>query len=481
MHPKVIASAIGFVVAAGGAAMLVPAIYSLFVPDGTAIAFWVPSLVALVGGTGVFFLARTTGSYVSAQDVFLIVVFGWISIASAGAMPFYISGLMGPMDAFFEAMAGFTTTGASTVMTPEDVAPSLLLWRSMCQWAGGIGIVVLFVAVGPLVGLGASQLLSAEVANPIPERMTPRIRDTAKTLAFIYLGLTFGGVIALFFAGMNLFDAVNHALTTVATGGYSTRTGSVGAFDSWTIEVAITVGMLLSGANFSLYYLASQGRLKRVFGNPELRAYLAIAAIGTLIMTLSLWALDYRQSLLISFREASFQTVSLLTGTGFSAADWNGWDPLSQGLLILFMAIGGCAGSTTGGIKVIRAVLLLRHGGQQIFQMLHPQAITPLKLQDKTLSERMRIGILGFFFMYIVSLLVGTLLIALHRVPLAEAFGSVFACLNITGTFLGPVGSSEFYADLPSTAKGTLTFFMLLGRLELFTVLVILTPAFWRD
>ncbi len=480
MHPRVIASAIGFVVAAGGGAMLVPAVYSLFVPDGTTVAFWIPSLAALGLGSGLFFVTRTTNSYVSAQDVFLIVVFGWISIALAGATPFYISGLMGPMDAFFEAMAGFTTTGATTVMTPEDVAPSLLLWRSMCQWAGGIGIVVLFVAVGPLVGLGASQLLSAEVANPIPERMTPRIRDTAKTLAIIYLSLTFGGIVALSLAGMNLFDAVNHALTTVSTGGYSTRSGSISAYDSWAIELAITLGMLLSGANFSLYYLASQGRLSRALGNPELRAYLVIAAAGTLVMTVSLWALDYRQSLLLAFREALFQSASLLTGTAFASADWNGWDPLSQGLLMLFMAIGGCAGSTTGGIKVIRTILLARHGRQQIFQMLHPQAITPLKLQERTLSERMRISVLGFFFVYVLTLVAGTLILALHRIPIEDAFGAVFASLNITGTFLGPVGDPEFYANLPSTAKATLTFFMLLGRLELFTVLVILTPAFWK-
>ncbi len=460
--------------------MLIPAVYSLFVPDGTTIAFWVPSLVALAVGTTVFFLARTTDSYVSAQDVFLIVVFGWISVAAVGAVPFYLSGLMGPMDSFFEAMAGFTTTGATTVVRPEEVAPSLLLWRSMCQWAGGIGIVVLFVAVGPLVGFGASQLLSAEVANPIPERMTPRIRDTAKTLAIIYLGLTFGGIIALSLAGMSIFDAVNHSLTTVSTGGYSTRTGSIGAFDSWTIELAITVGMLLSGANFSLYYLASQGRLRRAFGNPELRAYLVIAAVGTLVMTVSLWALDYRQSLLTAFREALFQSVSLLTGTAYAAADWNAWDPLSQGLLMLFMAIGGCAGSTTGGIKVIRAILLVRHGWQQIFLMLHPQAVTPLKLQERTLPERLRIAVLGFFFVYTVTLVAGTLILALHRIPIEAAFGAVFASLNITGTFLGQVGDPEFYASLPATAKATLTFFMLLGRLELFTVLVILTPAFWR-
>lgn len=468
-------------VAAGGGAMLVPAVYALFVSDGTAAAFWVPALAAIAGGAALFFLTRTTGAYVSAQDVFLIVVFGWISVALAGSMPFYLSGLMTPIDAFFEAMAGFTTTGASTVEVPEEVAPSLLLWRSICQWAGGIGIVVLFVAVGPLVGLGASQLLSAEVANPIPERMTPRIRDTAKTLAIIYLGLTLGGVAALFLAGMSLFDAVNHSLTTVSTGGYSTRADSIAAFDSWAIELAITAGMLLSGANFVVYFLASQGRLDRAFGSPELRAYLAIAAGGTLVMTVTLWALDYQDSLLFSFREALFQSVSLLTGTAFAAADWNAWDPLSQGLLMLFMAIGGCAGSTTGGVKVIRVILLVQHGWQQIFHMIHPQAVTPLKLQERTLSERLRVSVLGFFFIYVVTLVIGTLILALHRIPIEAAFGSVFACLNITGTFLGPVGDASFYADLPATAKGTLTFFMLLGRLELFTVLVILTPAFWRS
>lgn len=461
--------------------MLVPAIYSLFVPDGTAGAFWITALASLALGGAFFFVFRSTESYVSIQDVFLIVVLGWFSVAIAGAFPFYISGLMSPVSAFFEAMAGFTTTGASTVITPEDVAPSLLLWRSMCQWAGGIGIVVLFVAVGPLVGFGASQLLSAEVANPVPERMTPRIQDTAKTLAIVYLSLTLGGIVVLYIAGMNLFDAVNHALTTVSTGGYSTRTGSIAAFDSWAIELAIAAGMLLSGANFALYYIASQGRLNRVFGNPEIRAYLAIAAAGTLIMTFSLWALDFRDSLLFSFREALFQSISLLTGTAFASANWNSWDPLSQALLIMFMAIGGCAGSTTGGIKVIRVILLVRHGRQQIFQMLHPQAVTPLKLQERTLSERMRISVLGFFFVYVMTLVVGTLIIALHRVPIELAFGSVFATLNITGTFLGPVGSAEFYAGLPATAKATLTLFMLLGRLELFTVLVILTPAFWRD
>lgn len=481
MHPRVIASATGAVVAAAGLLMLIPVAFALFTNEGTVAAFGLPAAGAIVAGATVFYFSRVEDPYVSAQDVFLIVVFGWIGVAGVGSLPFFLAGLMTPVEAFFEAMAGFTTTGASMVARPEEVAPSLLLWRSLSQWAGGIGIVLLFVAVGPLVGIGAAQLLSAEVANPVPERLTPRIRDTAKTLGIIYLSLTAGGIVTLFLVGMSLFDAVNHALTTVATGGYSTRAGSIEAFDSWPIELAITAGMLLSGLNFSLYFLASQRRMSRVFKNPEMRAYFGIAAAGTAIMTVSLYALDYQESLTLAFREALFQTVSLLTGTAFSSADWNAWGPLSQGLLILFMAIGGCAGSTSGGLKVIRVVLLMSNVRQQIFHMLHPQAVTPLKLQERTLSERLRLSVLGFFFIYVLTLAAGTLIMAAHQVPLADAFGSVFACLNITGTFLGPVGSAEFYQGLPATAKLTLTLFMLLGRLELLTVLVILLPAFWRE
>jgi trk system potassium uptake protein TrkH len=341
--------------------------------------------------------------------------------------------------------------------------------------------VVLFVAVAPIVGFGATQLYSAELAAPVAERLTPRIRDTAKVLAYVYAALTLGGVAALMLAGMGPFDAVNHALTTVATGGFSTYSDSTAAFDSWAIELFLIAGMVLSGASFALYFQASQGRLGSVVRNQELLAYLGLIAGGTAVVTVSLYASDYRDSLVLAFREASFQTVSLLTGTGFTTADWQAWDPLSQGLLMLFMAIGGMAGSTSGGMKVIRAVLLVRHGTQEIFRMIHPQAVTPLKLGNRVVPERLRTAFLGFFFVYVATLAAGTLLMALHGLPIGSAFGSVFACLNITGTALGPVGDPAFYAGLPSSAKVFLTGFMLLGRLELFTVLVLLTPAFWRS
>jgi len=408
------------------------------------------------------------------------VVLGWLSVAAVGSAPYVLSGLMGPADAFFEAMGGFTTTGASTVRVPENVAPSLLLWRSLTQWSGGIGIVLIFVAVAPLVGFGAAQLYSAEVASPIAERLTPRIQDTAKILVYVYGALTLGGVVALFLAGMGPFDAVNHALTTVSTGGYSTHSDSIAAFDSLAVELCIAGGMVLSGVNFALYFQAAQGRLRRVAENRELFWYLAFLAGGTAVVTMTLYAFDYSESLALALREAFFQTASLLTGTAFTTADWTVWDPLAQGLLMVFMAIGACSGSTSGGIKVIRAVLLARHATQDVFRMVHPQAVTPLRLGDRVIPERARLTFLGFFFVYVFLLMVGTLVMALYQLPLGHAFGAVFACLNITGTGLGPVGDPSFYAALPASAKLFLTAYMLLGRLELFTVLVVLSPAFWR-
>jgi len=478
LHPRVIANALGAVYAAGGAAMLIPALYALIVGDGNAAAFAIPALATLSAGAVAFFVTRSERPYVSGRDVFLIVTLGWVGVAAAGSAPFVLSGLMGPVDAFFESMAGFTTTGASTIGTPEEVPPSILLWRSLSQWAGGIGIVLLFVAVAPLVGFGAAQLVSAETADPVPDRLTTRITDTAKILALVYGSLTLGGVVALLLAGMTPFDAVNHALTTVSTGGYSTRTESIAAFDSLAVELAITAGMILSGVNFGLYFRAASGRLSLAVGNVELLVFLGIIAAATLMVSASLYTGG--ASLFSAVRDALFQSASLLTGTAFATADWKAWSPFCQGLLMLLLTIGGSAGSTSGGLKVVRVVLLARHAWQQVFKMIHPRAVTLLKFGHRVIPEKLRVAFLGFFLVYVLALVAGTMLLALHGVPLAHSFGSVFACINIAGTALGPVGDASFFAELPASAKVLLTFFMLLGRLELFTVLVILTPEFWR-
>ena len=475
-----IVNALAALVAAVGAVMLIPAAYSLLWGSDDAWIFWVPGVAALIPGAATFLLTRTRqSSYVSRQSIFLMVVVCWLGVGLVGAAPFLLAGFMGPVDAFFNSMAGFTTTGAAT-LTPEELSPALLLWRSMSQWIGGIGIIVLFVAIAPLAGFGATQLYKAEAATPIQERVTPRIRDTVKVLAFVYGCLTLGGVIVLHLAGMGTFDAVNYALTTVSTGGFSTDSDSVAAFDSWAVELAITVGMVLAGTNFAIYYTAARRGLGRAVGNAELVTYLGVILASTMLITADLRASDYSGSLAGAFREALFQSASLTTGTAFSTADWSAWPPFSVALLVLIMAVGGCAGSTAGGMKAIRVYLLSRNAAQEIFRLVHPRAVTPLVLGDRVLPERIRVGVLGFFFVYVATLAVGTLLIALHQVPAGQAFGSVFACVNIAGAFPGAAGTSQFYADLPATAKTVLAILMLLGRLELFTVLVLLSPAFWR-
>jgi trk system potassium uptake protein TrkH len=480
LHLRIILNALAMVVSAGGAAMLLPAAYSLLKAPEEAWVFWAPGVIALILGAALYYpTRRQPRSYVSRQSMFLMVVACWGGVVLVGTLPFILSGLLGPVDAFFNSMAGFTTTGAATV-TPEELPPALLLWRSLSQWIGGIGIIVLFVAIAPQAGFGATQLYTAEAATPVQERITPRIRDTVKVLAFVYGGLTLGGVVVLHLVGMGTFDAVNYAFSTVSTGGYSPHSNSVAAFDSWAVDLAITAGMVLGGTNFAIYYIAFRRGLGRAVGNAELLTYLGVILASTILITADLQVSDHRDSLAVAFREALFQSASLTTGTAFSTTNWGAWPPFSVALLVLVMAVGGCAGSTAGGMKAIRVYLLTRNAAQDIFRMIHPRAVTPLVLGERALPERFRVGVLGFFFVYIATIAVGTLLIALHQVPVGQAFGSVFACLNITGAFPGVAGTPQFYAELPATAKTTLAILMLLGRLELLTVLVLLSPAFWR-
>ncbi len=480
LHLRVILNALAVVVFAGGGAMLVPAAYSLLNAPSDAWVFWLPGVIALSMGAALYYpTRRQPRGYVSRQSIYLMVVACWLGVVLVGTLPFVLSGLMGPVDAFFNSMAGFTTTGAATV-TPEGLPSAFLLWRSLSQWIGGIGIIVLFVAIAPQAGFGATQLYTAEAAAPLQERVAPRIRDTVKVLAFVYGGLTLGGVVVLHLVGMGTFDAVNYAFSTVSTGGFATHSDSVASFDSWAVDLAITAGMVLAGTNFAIYYIAARHGLGRAIGNAELITYLGVILASTILITADLYVSDHGGSVAVAFREALFQSASLTTGTAFSTTNWSAWPPFSVTLLVLIMAVGGCAGSTAGGMKAIRAYLLSRNAAQEIFRMVHPRAVKPLVLGGRVLPERIRVGVLGFFFVYVATLAVGTLIIALHQVPAGQAFGSVFSCVNITGAFPGAAGTPQFYAELPATAKSTLAILMLLGRLELYTVLVLLSPAFWR-
>jgi trk system potassium uptake protein TrkH len=475
------------VVLALGVSLLVPLAISLLYKDGSWASFLFPAVVmASAGGAGMV-ATRPPSSraieYVSNRDVYLSVTLAWVLAALLGGVPFLVEGTFGSLlDSTFEAMSGFTTTGASLLSDVEAQTPSILFWRSITQWLGGIGIVVLFVAVAPTIGFGAARLLGAEVSGLTQTRFTPRIADTAKALLIIYLALSLAEIVALLLAGMNLYDAVVHTFATVATGGFSPKTASVGFYDSLAIEVVLIAFMTLSGVSFSLYYLLYTRRRLDAVLDREFLAYVAIIAAAIFFV----WGVlvfegDYGNSGLQAFRDSAFTVTSTVTTTGFVTADFDAWDTGAKIALVILMFVGGCAGSTAGGIKVIRILIVLRTIIEDVFRMVHPRAVTPLRVGDRLLPEGVRVAVLGLFAAWIVVFALATILVGTQRD--LDAFSSitaVAATLNVIGPGMGQVGASESYEAVNAFGRLVLTLCMLLGRLEVFTVLALLSPAFWR-
>jgi trk system potassium uptake protein TrkH len=403
--------------------------------------------------------------------------------ALLGGVPFLVEGTFGSLlDSTFEAMSGFTTTGASLLSDVEVQTPSILFWRSMTQWLGGNGIVVLFVAVAPTIGFGAARLLGAEVSGLTQTRFTPRIADTAKALLLIYLALSLTEILALLLAGMNLYDSVVHTFATVAAGGFSPKTASIGFYDSVAIEAVVIAFMTLSGVSFSLYYLLYTRRRLDAVLDREFLAYVALLVAATLFV----WAIlvfegDYSGSTPQALRESAFAVTSVVTTTGFVTADFDLWDTGAKISLVVLMFVGGCAGSTVGGIKVIRILIVLRTVFEDVFRMVHPRAVTPLRVGDRVLPEGVRAAVLGLFAAWILVFALATLLLGIQRdLDPFSAATAVAATLNVIGPGLGQVGASESYEAINAFGRGVLTLCMLLGRLEIFTVLALFSPAFWR-
>ncbi len=478
------------VVLAIGVALLVPLTLSLLYGDGSWRSFLLPAAgMVAVGGAAMRLTRPRRGpsnkpvEFVSNRDVYLSVTLAWMLAALLGGVPFLVEGTFrSPLDSTFEAMSGFTTTGATLLSEIEPETPSILFWRSMTQWLGGIGIVVLFVAVAPILGIGAARLLGAEVSGLTETRLTPRIADTAKVLVTLYLALTLTATLSLILAGMPLYDAVVHAFTTVATGGFSPKTASVGFYDSIAIEVVLIVFMVLSGVSFSLYYLLYSRRRFDVVLDRELVAYLAVIAASVFFV----WGIlvfegDYGLSHGRAFRDSAFTVTSIITTTGFVTVDFDAWDTGAKMTLVLLMFVGGCAGSTAGGIKVIRIFIVLRTISQDIFRMVHPRAVTPLKIGDRVVPEGVRVAVLALFIAWILVFGLATFLVATQ--PDLDPFSAataVAATLNVVGPGLGQVGASESFEVVNAFGRLVLTVCMLLGRLEIFTALALLSPAFWR-
>ncbi len=417
----------------------------------------------------------------SRRDGFGVVTFGWITAAIAGSFPYIISGVIShPVTALFETMSGFTTTGASTLSQLEQLPRGILFWRGMTQWLGGMGVVVLCVAILPFLGVGGMQIYRAEMPGPSKDRLTPRIASTAKLLWGLYVVFSVAEIVLLMFGGMSWYDACCHTFTTMSTGGFSTRTASIAAFHSAYIEIVIIIFMFLAGANFALHYRAIHGRrLSEFVRDPEFRFYTAVWFGSCLILSLNVWHGVY-DNVGTAFRAGFFQGTSIMTTTGYATKDFNLWPAASRLLLVLLMFIGGCAGSTGGGIKAIRCFVVLKKILRELQRVMRPQSVSSIKLGRKPVAEGVVTNISVFFIIFVIVFALASLAMTFYTPDLVTATSSVAATLGNIGPGLGAVGATQTYAFIPTPGKLILIFCMLLGRLELYTVLILLLPAFWR-
>lgn len=449
---------------------------------GTPFSFLITIVSSLVTGLMLRTIFTADLESLGEREGFAIVTFSWLFVALFGSFPFYISGTCPNfVDAYFETMSGFTTTGASVLRTIETVPPSIILWRSMTQWLGGMGIVILTVAILPELKISGYHLFRAEVPGGAAfEKIKPRISETAKTLWSIYLLLTLIEVVLLYVGGMSLFDAVCHSFTTISSGGVSTRTDSIAHYNSSFIEFVIIFFMIVSGTNFGLHYLIIKGHFKSAFKNPELRFYLTILGGASLFAFVVLLFSSNEKSIFNIFREAVFQVVSIGTTTGYATADSNQWPNVLRLMLVCLMFIGGCAGSTGGSIKVIRVLIILKTILRDLQKLIQPRAIIHVKVGEKTVDKETLSNISAFAFIFIFIFILCSLIMASLGLDLTTAISSVAATLGNIGPGLGAVGAAGNYADIPFIGKWVLIVCMLLGRLEIYSVLILLLPLTWK-
>ncbi len=459
--------------------ILLPIPVSLIYHDGMTRAFLTSALIGgLMGG---FLIALfPPNPELGYRDGFAVATFSWLGLAFLGALPFFFSGSFPSfIDCYFESMSGFTTTGSTILSNMEILPRSMLFWRALTHWIGGMGIIVLSLAVLPLLGIGGMQLFQAEMPGPTKDRLAPRMQNTARILWGVYVLITFIEIILLLLGGMDLFDATCHAFASLATGGFSTYTASVSEFNSPYIEAVIIFFMFAAGTNFTLHYHALHGRWRVYWQSEEFRFYLTLVAVSSLIIVFANQGRIY-QSWLTNIRDSIFQVVSIITTTGFGTADFDKWPALSKILLVALMFIGGCAGSTGGGIKVVRLLLFLKYARLQLRKLVHPNEVNTIKMGNIKVPQEVMLGVLGFLAIYIVFCALACVAVTAQGVDMVTGVTAVIATLNNIGPGLNAVGPVQNFGALPATAKVILIICMLAGRLELYTVVVLLTPDFWK-
>lgn len=482
MHPAVILRILGLLLMVYSSTMLIPAVVALVYNDGGEKQFFYAFAITLVSGLLAWLPVQNRKQELRVRDGFVVVVLFWTVLGCYGAIPFMLGDTpkMQLADAVFESISGLTTTGATVISGIDELPKSILFYRQQLQWLGGMGIIVLAVAILPMLGIGGMQLYRAEAPGPIKDnKLTPRITETAKALWYIYVSLTITCALAYWACGMTLFDAVAHSFSTVAIGGFSTHDASIGYYDSAAIELVTVLFMFLAGINFGLHFLAWRRRhISSYLQDPEFRFY------GTILLSISaltfcgLMLTNGYSDPLLAARHALFETVSVATTTGYGVTNFAEWHPMIATALIMGSMIGACAGSTGGGIKAIRVYLMFKQGLREIRRLIHPNAIMIIKLSNKAVPDRVIEAVWGFFGIYLISFCFLFLAMLATGMDFVTGFSAVAACINNLGPGLGDVAAH--YGNISDTAKWILCFAMLLGRLEIFTLLVLFTPMFWR-
>ncbi|MBD3165723.1 TrkH family potassium uptake protein [bacterium] len=460
-----------------GAGMVFTVIVAFIFADGDQWGITLSMAITLVLGFSMWkFLPGEMD--LTARDGFAAVTFGWLGMSIVGALPYLFTGAIPCVtDALFESASGFTTTGASILTDIESLPHGILFWRSFTHWIGGMGIIVFSIAILPFLGVGGMQMFKAEAPGPTADKLTPRIRGTAEILWGVYVLVSAAQAALLMFGGMDWFDSLCHTFGTVATGGFSTKNTSIAFYQSPYIHYVITVFMFIAGINFSLHFWAIRGRPGKYLESPEFKFYALM--IGISVVILSALNLFRGQPFEPAFRDAAFQTCAIATTTGYATADFELWQPLAQVWLVSLMLIGGMAGSTGGGMKTARAMILLRQARVELHKMVHPETIYPIRIGRKSVSNEIVQNILAFFQLYVMIAIFATLFMAALGLDLVTSLTSVIACMSNIGPGLGEVGPTDNYAAIPMVGKWMLTFLMIVGRLEIYTVFVLLTKTYW--
>lgn len=491
---KIILHIMGLLLLCNGGFMLLATIISFIYKDGVTLEIMMASLVSMFIGVALMFLTREHKKVINKRDGYIVVTFGWIFMSLGGTLPYLFSGAIPSFtNAFFETMSGYTTTGSSILNEIEIIPKGVLFWRSLTHWIGGMGIIVLAIAILPLLGIGGMQLFTAEAPGPNTDKLHPRITDTAKRLWLIYVGYTVAETILLKLAGMDLFDSMNHALSTLSTGGFSTKNASVAYWnDQPIIQYIIILFMFLAGTNFVLSYFGFKGKIQKILKDEEFKYYSLFTVIFTVIAALiiyfqanvSLSTIDHPMvwgEAESAFRHALFQVLAVITTTGFVSADFTMWTPFLTVVFFGLMFLGGSAGSTAGGIKVVRHLITIRNGILEFKRTLHPNAILPVRYNTKTVSKEIVFNVLAFFILYMLSFIIGALVLGALGLDFETAIGGAASSLGNVGPAFGGLSPVNNFNALPDFGKWWCSFLMLIGRLELFTVLILMTPFFWRN